>query len=110
VIVPITKTRVPDRLNSGWPVSGRWAQQGACRAPGVDPDLFFPVGVRGPALLQITAAKAVCARCPVTADCLAAAMRSPEAAGIWGGTTPEERYAQRAGLQRPAGQQPQATQ
>jgi hypothetical protein len=37
-------------------------------------------GIRGLALLQITAAKAVCARCPVTADCLAAAMRNPVAA------------------------------
>jgi WhiB family redox-sensing transcriptional regulator len=105
VIVPIT-TRIPDNRDAGRLASGRWADRGACRAPGVNPELFFPIGVRGPALMQIAAAKAVCARCPVTAECLAFALRTGESAGIFGGMTPEERRRQRARLQRSAGQKP----
>lgn len=40
-----------------------WRHEAACRWE--DPDLFFPVGTGGPALLQIEEAKAVCHRCPV---------------------------------------------
>ncbi|CAM5651345.1 Transcriptional regulator WhiB [Streptomyces tendae] len=35
-----------------------------------DPELFFPIGNTGPALLQIEEAKAVCRRCPVMEQCL----------------------------------------
>jgi WhiB family redox-sensing transcriptional regulator len=62
----------------------------ACRAAAVDPDLFFPVSESGLSTQQVADVKAVCARCPVTADCLSWALRE-EPAGIWGGTTPEER-------------------
>jgi WhiB family redox-sensing transcriptional regulator len=41
--------------------------------------------------MQVTEAKRVCASCPVTVSCLAWALYAAEAAGIWGGTTPEER-------------------
>ena len=68
-----------------------WTEQAACREPGIDPELFFPVGESGPAIRQVAAAKAICARCPVAADCRAWALRTGEPAGIWGGTTPEER-------------------
>jgi WhiB family redox-sensing transcriptional regulator len=57
----------------------------------MDPELFFPVGEAGPALMQAEAAKRICASCPVRANCLASALRAGESAGIWGGTTPEER-------------------
>jgi WhiB family redox-sensing transcriptional regulator len=57
----------------------------------VDPELFYPVSVAGPAEEQVEEAKQVCAVCPVTADCLSWALRAGEPAGIWGGTTPEER-------------------
>jgi WhiB family transcriptional regulator, redox-sensing transcriptional regulator len=66
-----------------------WTDLAACR--GVDPELFFPVSASGPALNQVTEAKRVCASCPVQPDCLAWALRAGESAGIWGGTTPEER-------------------
>lgn len=66
-----------------------WTDLAACR--GVDPELFFPVSVTGPALDQVTEAKKVCAGCPVVADCLAWALRAGEPVGVWGGTTPEER-------------------
>jgi WhiB family redox-sensing transcriptional regulator len=47
--------------------------------------------VAGPAEEQVEEAKQVCAVCPVTADCLSWALRAGEPAGIWGGTTPDER-------------------
>jgi WhiB family transcriptional regulator, redox-sensing transcriptional regulator len=66
-----------------------WRHKAACRTE--DPELFFPVGTSGPALLQITEAKAVCQRCPVNAECLAWALASGQDAGIWGGMTEDER-------------------
>lgn len=36
-------------------------------------------------------AKAVCARCPVRAECLAWAVADPDLAGVWGGTSARER-------------------
>jgi WhiB family redox-sensing transcriptional regulator len=66
----------------------RWRSRAACRD--VDPELFFPVGKSGPALLQIAEAKAVCRRCPVRDACLADALeRIPD--GIAGGLTEDER-------------------
>ena len=61
----------------------------------VDPDLFFPETDRGTAFdRQVTAAKRVCAGCPVRTQCLDYALRVlPE--GIAGGTTPAERNALR---------------
>ena len=40
-----------------------WRHRAACRDE--DPELFFPIGNTGPALLQIEEAKAVCRRCAV---------------------------------------------
>jgi WhiB family transcriptional regulator, redox-sensing transcriptional regulator len=73
-----------------------WMPQGACR--GEDPELFFPIAAVGPALTQVFAAKAVCFRCAVRARCLSYALATRQA-GIWGGTTQEERLAMR----RPSG-------
>ena len=58
-----------------------------------DPDLFFPVGSSGRALRQIAEAKAICARCRLEAECLGYALATGQGAGIWGGTTEEERRA-----------------
>jgi WhiB family redox-sensing transcriptional regulator len=67
----------------------RWMLRGACRHE--DPELFFPISASGPARGQISAAKAICARCPVRANCLSHALiTQPD--GIWGGTTKEERW------------------
>jgi WhiB family redox-sensing transcriptional regulator len=68
-----------------------WGEQAACRDPGIDPEWFFPLTESGAGARQVAAAKAVCARCPVAAQCLAWAAGTGEPAGIWGGTTPEER-------------------
>ena len=72
--------------------AAHWTGRGACREPGTDPELFFPVGETGlEAHRQVTAAKAVCARCPVTERCRDWAVQTGESHGIWGGTTPDER-------------------
>lgn len=78
-----------------------WMPRGACH--GEDPELFFPVTAAGPALAQVFAAKAVCFRCAVRAACMSYALATGQA-GIWGGTTQEERAAMRrpAGLSAPA--------
>jgi WhiB family transcriptional regulator, redox-sensing transcriptional regulator len=66
-----------------------WMLHGACRQ--ADPELFFPVATRETAGRQIESAKAVCAPCPVRADCLSYALEV-KAEGIWGGTTQQERH------------------
>ncbi|MFF1819326.1 WhiB family transcriptional regulator [Kribbella sp. NPDC058245] len=66
-----------------------WILAAACREE--DPELFFPIGTTGPSLRQAEAAKRVCARCPVQADCLEWALETGQDAGIWGGTTDTER-------------------
>lgn len=68
-----------------------WRHQAACR--GEDPELFFPVGTSGPALLQIAEAKTVCRRCPVITECLTWALESGQDAGVWGGMSEDERRA-----------------
>ena len=66
-----------------------WRLQAACRH--TDPDLFFPVGTTGPAIEQIEAAKAVCRACEVQGACLEFALATNQEAGVWGGTSEEER-------------------
>ncbi|MEV6283988.1 WhiB family transcriptional regulator [Kribbella sp. NPDC051770] len=76
----------------------RWLQLAACR--GEDPALFFPIGSTAPAQIQIESAKAVCARCEVTADCLDWALSTGQDAGVWGGLDEDERRALRRRLTR----------
>lgn len=66
-----------------------WRSRSACRDE--DPELFFPIGTSGPALLQIEQAKAVCRRCPVVDDCLQWALESGQDDGVWGGKSDLER-------------------
>jgi WhiB family redox-sensing transcriptional regulator len=68
-----------------------WRHRALCRDE--DPELFFPIGTTGPAVVQIEAAKAVCRRCPVTTQCLTWAMESGQDAGVWGGLSEDERRA-----------------
>ncbi|MFF5258982.1 WhiB family transcriptional regulator [Actinomadura viridis] len=68
-----------------------WRHRAACRD--VDPELFFPIGNTGPALLQIEEAKQVCRRCDVTDACLAWALESGQDSGVWGGMGEDERRA-----------------
>ena len=68
-----------------------WRHRAICRDG--DPELFFPIGNTGPALLQIEQAKAVCRRCPVSQDCLTWALETGQDAGVWGGLSEDERRA-----------------
>jgi len=61
-------------------VSDDWKREAIC--VGLDPDIFFP---EPGASLQL--AQAICARCPVQADCLEYAMKHHIHWGIWGGVS-----------------------
>ena len=66
-----------------------WIDRAACRR--FDPELFFPIGLGTASTCQAARAKAVCACCPVSEDCLTLALRSGEVEGIWGGLDADER-------------------
>lgn len=70
-----------------------WATEGACRKS--DPELFFPVTSRGPALRQLARAKAICECCAVRPQCLEFALETGQNFGIWGGTSEDERQTMR---------------
>jgi WhiB family redox-sensing transcriptional regulator len=72
-----------------YPQQGGWEARGACKHS--DPELFFPVAARGPALRQLASAKKVCERCPVRVQCLEYALQSGQSFGVWGGASEEER-------------------
>jgi WhiB family redox-sensing transcriptional regulator len=70
-----------------------WHLDAACA--GVDPEVFYPLDLTAGSA-GVTAAKEVCAVCPVRAQCLADVMAAEDPArrwGISGGTTPAERSA-----------------
>src|SRR5262245_25062157 len=68
-----------------------WRHRAACLDE--DPELFFPIGNTGPALLQIEEAKAVCRRCEVREQCLTWALEAGQDHGVWGGLSEDERRA-----------------
>jgi len=76
-----------DLLRRPW-----WHSRAACRGAGAD---GFVIG-RGANLATTARAKAICSGCPVTVQCLDFALADPDAVGIWGATTGQERRAMRA--------------
>jgi WhiB family redox-sensing transcriptional regulator len=68
-----------------------WRHRAACLEE--DPELFFPIGNTGPAILQIEEAKQVCRRCDVREQCLAWALEAGQDHGVWGGLSEDERRA-----------------
>jgi WhiB family redox-sensing transcriptional regulator len=68
-------------------VNEEWQKRALCREIGVD--LFFPEE-KGDTAGQRQARK-VCRLCDVQAECLAFALATDEAYGIWGGKNPEQR-------------------
>lgn len=66
-------------------MDGSWVSSGLCRTANAD-DLF----VAGAAQNR---AKALCAGCPVRAECLAYALDERVEHGVWGGMTERERRA-----------------
>jgi WhiB family transcriptional regulator, redox-sensing transcriptional regulator len=75
-----------------------WRHRAVCRE--VDPELFFPIGNSGPAMLQIHDAKDVCRRCDVADRCLQWALESGQEFGVWGGMSEDERRALKRRIQR----------
>ena len=76
-----------------------WQLDSACR--GLDSDIIYhPDGERGSAReRRVSTAKAICAACPVMAQCRAHALKTKEPYGVWGGLGEEDReviYAQQA--------------
>src|SRR3954447_8187542 len=93
-------TRIVNRFTNGGAVALTWSHnyewdmedwrdRSSCRD--TDPDLFFPIGTTGPAIEQIEAAKRVCRQCEVQGACLEFALATNQEAGVWGGTSEEER-------------------
>jgi WhiB family redox-sensing transcriptional regulator len=71
-----------------------WQARALCAQ--TDPEAFFPD--RGG---SVRAARVVCARCPVRAECLEFALEHDERFGVWGGLSERER--RRLSRQRAAG-------
>jgi WhiB family transcriptional regulator, redox-sensing transcriptional regulator len=67
----------------------QWRSMAACRS--ADPELFFPISSSGQSMAQEAEAKAICAECPVRRECLAFALRTHQAHGVWGGMSEQER-------------------
>ena len=57
-----------------------WASDAACAAMEDATRLFF-----SDEIVDIAAAKRICAECPVMVDCLETALRQGEQFGVWGG-------------------------
>jgi WhiB family redox-sensing transcriptional regulator len=56
-----------------------------------DPERFFPIGYTGPAIVQLAAAKPVCAGCSVRDACLVVGPGCSVDHGVWGDLREEER-------------------
>ena len=69
----------------------QWQEHGACRK--TNPALFYAPENEGSHQRRFreSAAKAICAHCPVRALCRTYALQAGELYGIWGGTTERER-------------------
>ena len=78
-----------------------WRRHAACAQ--ADPNLFFPVGVTGPAVPQIDEAKQVCGLCAVRMACLDYAILTNQQYGVWCGCTEDERRAIRRRWRRVGG-------
>ncbi|MBP2479443.1 WhiB family redox-sensing transcriptional regulator [Crossiella equi] len=74
-------SRLPKPVTEVWD----WQLRAACR--GQNAAIFFhPFNARGMSRqAREEAAKAVCASCPVVAECRAHALETEEAFGVWGG-------------------------
>jgi len=75
-----------------------WVQSAKCKDE--DPELFFPIGTSGPALEQVEAARAICMGCEVRRECLEWALATGQDAGVWGGTSEDERKEMRRARRR----------
>lgn len=72
-----------------------WQRYAECAKPEHDPELWFPIGTNGAALLQAEEAKAVCRRCPVIKTCLQWALKTGQETGVLGGMDEAERRSEK---------------
>lgn len=82
--VDLTRPAQPDRAARPYDPDLDWTREALCTE--VDTEIFFPE--KGGSARE---GKAVCQTCPVTAACLAYALRHDERFGIWGGRSERER-------------------
>jgi WhiB family redox-sensing transcriptional regulator len=68
-------------------LAAEWRARAACS--GFQHSLFFPTAETD--VTAIERAREICMSCPVTCDCLEYALETNQRAGIWGGTTEDER-------------------
>jgi WhiB family transcriptional regulator, redox-sensing transcriptional regulator len=82
-------SRLPGPVADIW----EWQLDGSCRR--ADPRLFFhPEGERGPARRERdSAARRICAGCPVIGQCRSHALSVREPYGVWGGLSEDDREA-----------------
>jgi WhiB family transcriptional regulator, redox-sensing transcriptional regulator len=66
-----------------------WRERAACLD--VDPELFFPISDSGPSRYRTQQALAVCAGCPVRAECLDWSLEQNIMHGVWGGLSEDQR-------------------
>lgn len=81
---------------------GSWVDDAACRTLGpIDGDrVFFPLDASNTGGRRIVhdpyaEARAICASCPVSVECLAYALETNQRHGMWGGRSEAERAALR---------------
>ncbi|MFC4506123.1 MULTISPECIES: WhiB family transcriptional regulator [Streptomyces] len=89
IVTTVQATRAAQAPAADLPVNSNWRVRGACAQE--DPELFFPIGNTGPALLQIDEAKAVCRRCPVLETCAAWTLETGQTHGVSGGMSENDR-------------------
>ena len=100
---PATRAARPRKAPARYPTADDdWQERGACRS--ANPSLFFAPDneTNHQRRFRETAAKAICAHCPVRAVCRAYALQTGEVYGIWGGTTERERMRSAAQHRRAA--------
>lgn len=68
-----------------------WRAQADCRAQGLDPELFFPVGTAAVPLAQAADTKRFCRGCPVAEACARWALDHHIDDGVWGGLDEQQR-------------------
>lgn len=90
MLIERDRKNTPRKIDDEW-----WRLEAACRGLVFEEnsfDKFFPDPER-----NNQGAKAVCAGCPVSAECLDYAMRNNITEGTWGGLTAHERLKLRRG-------------
>lgn len=86
----------PDTLPRGYD----WRDDGECRRPEYDPEMWHPGGTTGPHLAQTADAKRICSGCPVMVQCREWGMDHRQESGIWGGMTEQDRVNERRRIAR----------